>query len=109
VGSHSYTALRAPPLLEQYNRLSKITSMKSNSSLREGVYLYTMTPSRIANKLRVECSYHTPIRVVLSTKKLGKHLWMPRLNPPIYIVNVEGGPWANMEAECSEMWAWVKG
>jgi hypothetical protein len=29
-------------------------------SLREGVYLYTMTPSRIANKLRGECSYHTP-------------------------------------------------
>jgi hypothetical protein len=30
-----------------------------------------MTPSRIANKLWGECSYHTPIRVVLSTKKLG--------------------------------------
>jgi hypothetical protein len=30
-----------------------------------------MTPSRIANKLRGECSYHTPIGVVLSTKKLG--------------------------------------
>jgi hypothetical protein len=30
-----------------------------------------MTPSRIANKLRGECSYHTPIKVVLSTKKLG--------------------------------------
>jgi hypothetical protein len=30
-----------------------------------------MTPSRIANKLRGECSYHTPIRVVLSAKKLG--------------------------------------
>jgi hypothetical protein len=30
-----------------------------------------MTPSRIANKLRGECSYHTHIRVVLSTKKLG--------------------------------------
>jgi hypothetical protein len=30
-----------------------------------------MTPSRIANKFRGECSYHTPIRVVLSTKKLG--------------------------------------
>jgi hypothetical protein len=30
-----------------------------------------MTPSRIANKLRGECSYHTPIRVVFSTKKLG--------------------------------------
>jgi hypothetical protein len=29
-----------------------------------------MTPSRIANKLRGECSYHTPIRVVLPTKKL---------------------------------------
>jgi hypothetical protein len=29
-----------------------------------------MIPSRIANKLRGECSYHTPIRVVLSTKKL---------------------------------------
>jgi hypothetical protein len=42
--------------------------------LREGVYLYTMTPSRIANKLRGDCSYHTPIRVVLSTKKLGNIL-----------------------------------
>jgi hypothetical protein len=31
-----------------------------------------MTLWRIANKLRGECSYHTPIRVVLSTKKLGK-------------------------------------
>jgi hypothetical protein len=30
-----------------------------------------MNPSRIASKLRGECSYHTPIRVVLSTKKLG--------------------------------------
>jgi hypothetical protein len=39
-------------------------------SLREGVYLCTMNPSRIANKLRGECSYHTSIRVVLSTKKL---------------------------------------
>jgi hypothetical protein len=29
-----------------------------------------MTPWRIANKLRGECSYHTPLRVVLSTKKL---------------------------------------
>jgi hypothetical protein len=33
-----------------------------------------MTPSGIANKLRGECSYHTPIRVVLSTKKLSKGL-----------------------------------
>jgi hypothetical protein len=31
-----------------------------------------MTPSRIENKLRGECSFHTPIRVVLSTKKLGR-------------------------------------
>jgi hypothetical protein len=44
------------------------------SVLREGVYLYTMTPSRIANKLRGECSYHTPTRVVLSTKKLGNNV-----------------------------------
>jgi hypothetical protein len=29
-----------------------------------------MNPWRIANKLRGECSYHTPIRVVLTTKKL---------------------------------------
>jgi hypothetical protein len=44
------------------------------TSLREGVYfyLYTKTPSRIANKLRGECSYLTPIRVVLSTKKLSR-------------------------------------
>jgi hypothetical protein len=49
--------------------------------LREGVYLYTMTPSRIANKLRGECSYHTPIRVVLSTKKLGIKLYNKRRDP----------------------------
>jgi hypothetical protein len=35
-------------------------SMSPIRSLREGVYLYTMTPSRITNKLRGECSYHTP-------------------------------------------------
>jgi hypothetical protein len=45
------------------------------TSLREGVYLYTMTPWRIANKLRGECSYQTPLRVVLSTKKLGIRKW----------------------------------
>jgi hypothetical protein len=40
------------------------------SSLREG-YTYTQWPPwRKANKLRGECSYHTPIRVVLPTKKL---------------------------------------
>jgi hypothetical protein len=33
-----------------------------------------MTPSRITNKLRGECSYHTTIRVVLSTKKLSNIL-----------------------------------
>jgi hypothetical protein len=33
-----------------------------------------MTPSKITNKLRRECSYHTPIRVVLSTKKLSNCL-----------------------------------
>jgi hypothetical protein len=44
--------------------------LRGVTSLREGVFLYTMNPLRIANKLRGECSYHTPIRVVLSTKKL---------------------------------------
>jgi hypothetical protein len=37
-----------------------------------------MTPSKMANKLRGECSYHTPIRVVLSTKKLSKLRVHPR-------------------------------
>jgi hypothetical protein len=37
--------------------------------------------SRIANKLRGEWSYHTPIRVVLSTKKLRKFLKIPIVYP----------------------------
>jgi hypothetical protein len=51
----------------------RFSSRCDNTSLRVGVY--TMTPSRIANKLRGECSYHTPIRVVLPTKKLGMYLY----------------------------------
>jgi hypothetical protein len=57
-----------------------------------------MTPWRIAIKLRGECSYHTPIRVVLSTNKLRKRIrkcftpWIfyhsiatrPRINPQKY-------------------------
>jgi hypothetical protein len=50
-----------------------------------------MTPSRIANKLRGECSYHTPIRVVLSTKKLGIIL--------VYSKDVASGVWTLAEVE----------
>jgi hypothetical protein len=41
-----------------------------------------MTPWRIANKLRGECSYHTPIRVVLSTKKLSINVPVPGCTEP---------------------------
>jgi hypothetical protein len=42
--------------------------------------MYTITPWRIANKLREECSYHTFIRVVLPTKKLGTDLAKDNIN-----------------------------
>jgi hypothetical protein len=48
-----------------------------------------MTPSRIANKLRGECSYHTPIRVVLSTKKLSNTVPRQLINEKLGVDYVE--------------------
>jgi hypothetical protein len=53
-----------------------------------------MTPWRIANKLRGKCSYHTPITVVLTTKKLSisscQRLWHSVARwlqlPPTYVI-----------------------